>query len=381
MTLKAVVDGSVKTIAGRSSRPVVFVNGEKKRLAKGLMFVNGVKKYLWGMENKIDIFVVPEYLSAGNYVPTPTYIDDKRLYVGGTIIDISNVDSPQTLNSYSWGNDFRREYEYGKTVFYGVQTSGNNFIINEVVYNSGADTALVSTAFTFPKKSSATFQGLDGARLDNGVWLSTYGVLVSASTRPFTYSYALYKNNTKVADIGYTNVRFVENHGNGIWGIKNNDLYNVTESGIGSAVYSPDYGLFSVCSDGDGLLSSETYKIKKLDSQYRVVWEANLYDDGDSPISGYPAQFIGKGMDGHCYVLVYSDVVSNKPTKMTVKEFDGETGELIMAHPFNHYDDDGVLILDWEVGGYISNSGYLAVLGRSWTTSKLDMYVARIFAS
>lgn len=380
MTLKAVVDGSVKTIAGRSSRPIVFVNGEKKRLTKGLVFVDGVKKYLWGMENKIDVFVVPEILSAGTYVPPPTYIDEKRLFVDGKIIDVSNVDSPQILNSYSWGNDFRRKYEDGKTVYYGVQTSGNNFIINEIVYNSGADTALVSTAFTFTKKSSASLQGLDGARLDNGVWLSSYGVLVSASTRPYTYNYMLYKNNTKVADIGYTNVSFVENHGDGIWGIKNNDLYNITESGVGSVVYSPAYGLFSVCSDGDGLLTSETRHLKKLDSQYRVVWEANLYDDGDNPIAAYQAKFIGKGMDGHCYVLVYSDVVSNKPTKLTVKEFDGGTGELIMEHPFNHYDNDGKLILDWGVGGYISNSGYLAVLGRSRTTSNLDMYVARIFA-
>ena len=382
MTLKAVVDGSVKTIAGRSSRPIVFVNGEKKRLAKGLVFEDGVKKYLWGMENKIDVFVVPEFLSSGTNVPSPVYVDDKRLFVDETIIDISNVASPQILNSYSWGGyDFRRKYEDGKTVYYSSQTSGNNLIMNEIVYNSGADTALVGMAFTFPKKSSASGQGVIGARLDNGVWLSKYSVIVSATTRPVTVSYALYKNNTKVEDIGYVNVSFVESHGDGIWGIKNNELYNITESGMGSVVYSPDYGLFTVCSDGDGLLSLETYKIKKLDSQYRVVWESNLYDDGDSQIGSYKAQFIGKGMDGHCYVLVYSDVASNKPTKMTIKEFDGETGELIMAHPFNHYDDDGELILKWNVGGYISNSGYLAVLGRSSTSSKLDMYVARIFAS
>lgn len=379
MTLKAVVDGSVKTIAGRSSRPIVFVNGEKKKLAKGLVFVDGVKKYLWGMENKIDFFVVPEVLTSGSYVPPPVYIDDKRLVMGGEIIDVSNVASPQILNSYSWGYDFRRKYEDGRTVYYGVQPSGNNFIINEIVYNSGADTALVSTAFTFSKKSSASLQGLDGARLDNGVWLSIYNFLVS-TTPSYTYNHELYKDNTKVDDIGNADVSLVENHGNGIWGIQNRDLYNITESGMGSVVYSPDYALYSVCSDGDGLLTSETRHIKKLDSQYRVVWEANLYDDGDSPIAAYPAKFIGKGKDGHCYALVYSDVVSNRPTNITIKEFDGETGELIMAYPFNHYDDNGKLILDWGVGGYISNSGYLAVLGRSRTSSNLDMYVARIFA-
>ena len=379
MALKIAINGEKKSIAGRTSRPVVFIDGVKKRITKGLTFVNGEKKYLWGTENKIDFFVVPEILTSGSYVPPPVYIDDKRLVVGGNIIDVSNIDSPQILNSYSWGYEFRRKYEDGKTVYYGVQTSGNNFIINEIVYNSGANTALVRMAFTFSKKSSAALQDLVGARLDNGVWLSIYSFLV-ATTPTYTYSYGLYKDNTKVADIGNADVSLVENHGNGIWGIQNRGLYNITESGMGSVVYSPEYNLLSVCSDGDGLLTSETRHIKKLDSQYGVVWEANLYDDGDNPIAAYPAKFIGKGKDGHCYALVYSDVVSNRPTNITIKEFDGETGELIMAYPFNHYDDNGKLILDWGVGGYISNSGYLAVLGRSRTSSNLDMYVARIFA-
>lgn len=55
MALKVYKDEKFKTIATRSAPPVCFIGGEKKKLVKGVVFVNGEKKTLWDVSRRISI--------------------------------------------------------------------------------------------------------------------------------------------------------------------------------------------------------------------------------------------------------------------------------------------------------------------------------------
>lgn len=380
MGLKVAINGEKKSIAGRTSRPVVFINGVKKRLTKGLTFINGQKKYLWGTENKIEVFTMTNSIYTSTYVGTPIYIDEKRLALDGlTILDISNISTATTVQSYGWG---------GFAVLSGFSESNTTFsspasssgVINEIVY-SGGDTGLVRYAFTFNfPSSSATFKSARGARLNNGNYLIIYSVNVGTGSSGFLYEYTLYKNNTQIQDLGNTKYTLAENVGDGILAYYSYYLYKITESGIGNKIFTAQYGNINAvrCFDGYIYVQTNLY-LYKLDSSYGVVWSCDLREY--LSVSGLTLgtnKLIGIGQDGKCYVLV-SGKTGAKTTNFIIKEISLATGEVVNIYPFTHYNEDGGLIQDWIVGSYVSNSGYLGLVSKPSARASDKIVVARIF--
>lgn len=372
MALKIAINGEKKSIAGRTSRPVVFINGVKKRLTKGLTFVNGEKKYLWGTENKIEVFTMTNSIYTSTYVAEPIYIDEKRLALGGlTILDISNISVATTVQSYGWGGfGVLSGYSENSTTYSsGVSSSG---VLNEIVYNGG-DNGVVRYAFTVNWAGDAG----SGARLNNGNYL------IIRSDGPysgFTYKYYLYKNNTQIQDLGYTKYTLAENVGDGILAYTSSYLYKITESGIGNKIFTAQYGSINAvrCFDGYIYVQTNLY-LYKLDGSYGVVWPCDLreYLSGSDLTLGIN-KLIGIGQDGKCYVLV-SGKTGAKTTNFIIKEISLATGEVVNIYPFTHYNENGGLIMDWMVGSYVSNSGYLALVSKPSARASDKIVVARIF--
>ena len=380
MALKVAINGEKKSIAGRTSRPVVFINGVKKRLTKGLTFINGQKKYLWGTENKIEVFTMTNSIYTSTYVGTPIYIDEKRLALDGlTILDISNISTATTVQSYGWGGfGVLSGFSESNTTFSSPASSSG--VINEIVY-SGGDTGVVRYAFTFNFPStSASFKGANGARLNNGNYLIIYGVNVGTGSSGFLYKYTLYKNNTQIQNLDHTKYTLAENVGNGILAYNSSYLYKITESGIGNKIFTAQYGNTNAvrCFDGYIYVQANLY-LYKLDSSYGVVWSCDLreYLSGSDLTLG-TNKLIGIGQDGKCYVLV-SGKTGAKTTNFIIKEISLATGEVVNIYPFTHYNEDGGLIQDWRVGSYVSNSGYLGLVSKPSARASNKIVVARIF--
>lgn len=100
MALKAFINGSLKNLTPVGKPPVTFVNGTKKKLVKGVMFVNGVKKVLWDTNNlQIDYIDVSGVTGAsGFYLSGNSQVffanADKVIYSSGYAINRLNVTNP-----------------------------------------------------------------------------------------------------------------------------------------------------------------------------------------------------------------------------------------------------------------------------------------------
>lgn len=377
MTLKIAIDGEKKSIAGRVSRPVVFVNGVKKRLKKGLTFINGEKKYLWGMENKIEVFTTTNSVYTGSSVGTPIYIDDKRLALDGLkILDISNKSSATAIQSYGWGGfGVLSVYSENSTTY--SSAIGSSGVLNEIVYNGG-DTGLVRYAFTVNWSGSG-----NGARLNNGDYL------IIRSDGPYSglsYRYYLYKNNTQIQDLGYTSYTLAENVGDGILAYASRNLYKITGSGLGSSVYNADSVISAVRKFNDNIYVCAKNNLIKLDGSYGVVWDCDLKNPPSSGQSLGASKLIGIGQDNKCYVLTSFGTqygsglnIGVRVTDFIIQEIDLDTGEIVNTYPFNHYNENSELVTGWKVGAYVSNSGYLALVSKPSSSASDKIVVARIF--
>lgn len=378
MVLKIAINGEKKSIAGRTSRPVVFINGVKKRLAKGIIFINGKKKYLWGTGNKIDVFTMTNTVYTGNTVGVPIYIDEKILALDGlTILDIRNTSSASAIQNYAWGGfGVLSGYSENDTIY--SSGIGSNNVLNEIVYNGG-NTGLVRYAFT------CSFSGGKyGARLNNGNYL------IIRSEGPysgFNYRYYLYKNNTQIQDFGYTSYKLAENVGDGILAYTSSYLYKMTESGLGNWLYKADLSINAVRKFNNNIYVLTDSSLTKLDNSYGVVWSCDLtkYLPDSSKKVG-TNKLIGIGQDGRCYVLTSGTTLTSigatsvyKTTDFVIKEISLDTGDVVNTYPFTHYNEYGDLIDDWKVGSYVSNSGYLALVSKPSSSVSDKIVVARIF--
>lgn len=371
MALKIAINGEKKSIAGRTSRPVVFINGVKKRLTKGLTFVNGEKKYLWGTENKIEVFTMTNSIYTSTYVGTPIYIDEKILALDGlTILDIRNTSAASTIQNYGWGGfGVLSGFSESNTTY--SSRIGSSGVLNEIVYN-GSDNGVVRYAFTVNWSGDTGV----GARLNNGNYLT---IRTDGPYSGFKYKYYLYKNNTQIQDLGYTAYTLAENVGDGILAYANFDLYKITESGVGNSVYHADITINAVRKFNDNIYVLTKRSLTKLDSSYGVVWSCDLRNYlPDSNLEVSSNALIGIGQDGKCYVLT-SGLNVTKVTDFIIKEISLDTGEIVNTYPFTYYNENGGLIRDWRVGSYVSNSGYLALVSKPSAQASNKIVVARIF--
>lgn len=109
MSLKVQINGTKKSLTGPGRAPVTFINGVKKRLTKGVTFINGKKEVLWDAHDLQIDYISGVYQAFGSAsVVHPVMATNNKMvlsaengYVGR--FDISNVSNPILEGSVEMG--------------------------------------------------------------------------------------------------------------------------------------------------------------------------------------------------------------------------------------------------------------------------------------
>lgn len=153
MALKVKLSSGMREIDTQIHKPVVFINGVKKVLDKGITFVNGEKRYLWGKEGVPVDYIKTDGVGTGNvYMIGDDYMHTS--YNGNVLkFDISNLDVPVVDQTVAWGTVVQySSYQSTGGVVFG--TSLGNVL--EVNYETGA----VSVRGNYPVASGTNFVGI-----------------------------------------------------------------------------------------------------------------------------------------------------------------------------------------------------------------------------
>ena len=101
MAVKVCINGQMKKIDTTLHKPVIFLNGQKKVLAKAWTFINGTKVQLWGQDGvQVDYIRADGLLSGWNKMVA---IGESWATVAGSRsgtpsvsrLNISNISSPK----------------------------------------------------------------------------------------------------------------------------------------------------------------------------------------------------------------------------------------------------------------------------------------------
>ena len=376
MGLKVAINGEKKTIASRKTRPVVFIDGQKKRLAKGLTFVNGQKKYLWGTESRIEFFNFEWDL--GYIDNTIIDIDESRMTLFGyrfirttslssigqsdylTTFDIRNVSAGREVQSLKWGKLYNivnpNESDETTTVWYSCATATRN----RIVYTQGADTPVVDGTYASTGQSNLAWciPLPDGKNLWGvGSNLGYNSTTVSTSA---TIGLPTWDGTNTVFTGGAT-------------------IYRCTPSGCVQlfTVASHNTTYVNKMADGDNLLvagynnGSTSAKLIKFDNDGTRLWEYTL--DGDSATNPRRAKIVCRSGDLY-YVL--DEPVSTTATDLTVYlrifTLDGQLYGFEKM-PFSQI--AGTKITDWKVAPRRIETDYAGLFYYSGDYA----YVVRIF--
>lgn len=384
MGLKVAINGEKKVIASRKTRPVVFINGQKKRLAKGLTFVNGQKKYLWGTESRIEFFSFVWDLGQADNVIVD--IDETRMTLFGkvyiktfhsgtpsrpagysyvsqsnrlTTLDISNVSAGTQLQSYTWGGTSNlvnpNESDDSQTVWYTTRTDTRN----RIKYLRG-DVPVVDGTYSGTGQSSLFWC----VPLPNGknLW-GNYTTLGYDSTTVSTATSGTFSN----AVWDGTNTVFTGSV----------PFYRCTTSGYAQIVATIPTAYTNKMADGDNLLvagynnGSTSAKLIKFDSDGTRLWEYTL--DGDSATNPRRAKIVCRSGDLY-YVL--DEPVSTTATDLTVylRIFTLD-GQLYGFEKLPYSQITGTKITDWKVFPRRIESDYAGLFYYAGDNA----YVVRIF--
>lgn len=389
MGLKVAINGEKKVIASRKTRPVVFINGQKKRLAKGLTFVNGQKKYLWGTESRIEFFnfewdlgdpdnaivAIDESrmtvfgdryvrkISATNRLPTGGFVSSTVLvplsnYL--TTFDISNVSAGSSVQSLQWGELYHivnpNESDETTTVWYSCATATRN----RIVYTQGANAPVVDGTYASTGQSNLAWcvPLPDGKNLWGvGSNLGYNSTTVSTSA---TIDYPTWDG---------TNTVFTGDSA----------IYRCTASGCVQLFTVASHNTIYVnkMADGDNLLvagynnGSTSAKLIKFDSDGTRLWEYTL--DGDSATNPRRAKIVCRSGDLY-YVL--DEPVSTTATDLTVylRIFTLD-GQLYGFEKLPYSQIAGTKITDWKVSPRRIESDYAGLFYYAGDY----VYVVRIF--
>lgn len=195
MPLKVFKDGKFSRIATPGNPPITFVDGAKKRLVKGVTFINGEKRILWDVTSRVVIDTIP--LPYNNYLPAiasvmwvnlnkliATYIpSNSSTNFNVYEFDISNPQNATYVESYDIGRGniitapieevgntiyyyvFNTPYQRGKTVYASAMT--RRIVISSAGEITIPESKTFYTAHPFPLPYYVDLS----AKIDSG-WLS-----------------------------------------------------------------------------------------------------------------------------------------------------------------------------------------------------------------
>lgn len=184
MALKVRINGQMQQITGSGNKPVVFINGVKKKLVKGVTFINGEKKLLWG-QTGIIVDVI-DYAQAGILTTiniTPVWASNNHVWANirdaWYKISVSNISNPSIAQSVSWGGEiaYSNIDSTQATVFFTASDemvgsiSGKSHTYRKI--SIGADGAgVVTSSANYQTDNSAGFYSV--GLMSNGWFGSMY---------------------------------------------------------------------------------------------------------------------------------------------------------------------------------------------------------------
>lgn len=342
MALKVRINGQMQQITGPGNKPVVFINGAKKKLVKGVAFINGEKRLLWGQTGIIvDVIDYSKISSFANWSITPVWTSNNYIWVNlqnsWYKVSVSNISNPSIEQRVSWGR-YTSYSNFDSTqgsVFFTVSNDSVEGIGNKShTYRKisiGSDGAgLVSESANYQTSNSETF--------DTGI-LTQLGWYGYSTTRVgATYYYYWLLNGERKGDAGrnYTSpVKYNEN--SMIFaGLKDLIVTSALTPGSTSPLYSATSNINSILIDDTNIVIETQNGIEKISSGGSVVWAV------ESP----GARLLGKILN--YYVIIDSGVVKILSDTTGAVEQEYEIPEII-------YGTSSFYILPT-----VSQTGYLA---------------------
>lgn len=392
MALKVWVNGSMKKLTRH--RMVTFVGGTKKKLVKGITFINGEKKILW----QIGEVVFNSWLIPNLQYPNATTVgsdicgleadENKVVYKVDKYIcraNVENISSPYNDGVNSYGVITYRKPQ--------TETGKSNFEANEIVFSNGRKTKTLnqnkidvaqsnlgitsSQEYTNSYTASsvivvpATFQyyisglinvgnGYGECRVygDSGKYVVAKNILANGSTnvaninaygysnnsKPKVWCYAVYNNRYLLFGASYQSV----SGGSYAYSLKKVDLSNGTVSELLSNKTLP---ITSILIEGSNILVTYENKMVKMNISGTV--SATYTSSNDMPT------LVGKCGD---FYYLTSTRVEDNANKLNI--------EIVEYNNFasGEVKQQNINMVETLCFPYISETGYLCFATKSYTT-------------
>lgn len=174
MPLKIFKNGVIHNLTSTATPLVTFVNGVKKKLPKGVTFINGEKVVLWDANELQITYINPEDMGLNPYDPSVAFFANKDLLLysfQNTIykLNVSNKANPSLIGSVQFGDVIGYssvDSVVGESVYYAYNTSGGA-TFNQLNITNSSGNIVVSNA-----QNLGNTIGVEKGAYIGGKWLS-----------------------------------------------------------------------------------------------------------------------------------------------------------------------------------------------------------------
>lgn len=396
MAVKTFINGQSKTITSGFNMPFTFINGEKKRLIKGITFINGVKKVLWDNAGvSYDLITATDSGGSNWFLEAvgEKWLFGSQLSSSGNALlwDITNISSPNLKQSVAWGSGWQiNTYQSTNEQYVFYNRNGSTLKKMTIVpstgvmtvaetYNSASSNSLLTKTdqwvqYTVLRKNwtqpTVVSVQYGNTFYFNGVQKYQIGSAPSSATDK-TYVYRYITSGTKGVQVDATGI---------IANVTSRDsskagLHIIRSSGItriANAIANP------VMWHDNKVVGIEAGRISGVSTSVNIklaIYETGAYAELASYQTEGNKAFHFLGKNGAYYYIIQYDALDTSaiPTLILLNEEDLSIAyeKELPIDPFNEYDGlNTFYAAGTYVGGteFVSYTGYVAFKGNTTTT-------------